>query len=130
MKYPVRNSQGILTLQTGHFGIKDPVLLYALPDLVKGYTTKAIAERVGYKSKVKVSEFVIRDNFRKGLYNALRKFAGDETHESFENYCKKKGLPMKITGNAQLSFCMARYLLDVFDLNDPVEVWIYAKADT
>lgn len=122
--FPGRDENGILVLQSGHFGLPERIYLFALIDLVRGVSNQASADRMMRRLGVHVSRCTIRDSFRGRLYQNIRRFAGDLDHLSFVAFCGREGLGNPFSGgdNNQVAFCMARYLLEVFDLYEPVRV--------
>lgn len=122
--FPVRSASGTLLLLPGHFGLHDPILLFALLDLVKGVSNRASADRMFERLGVRVSRCTIRDTFRGHLYQEVRRFPGDVAHISFSGFCVREGLGEPFGGmdNNQAAFSVARYLLEVFDLYEPVRV--------
>lgn len=111
-----------MLLQTGHFGIKDPLYLFALQDFLLGYSNEQSAKRITHHTGFKISRTMIRDNFRVVLYNQIRQFGGNKERISFNKYCANHFMPSCFNGknSVQMSFCVARYLLDVFDLHEPL----------
>lgn len=124
MKYPVRNPNGEMVLEIGHFGIKDPIYLFAMRDFVAGYSIEQSATKISSLIGLKISRTMIRDNFRCNLYDAIRGFAGEPGKANFYEYCLQQGMPLDFNGknSVQMSFCAARYLLEVFDLYEPIYI--------
>lgn len=122
--FPMRSASGTLVLSPGHFGLQDPILLFALLDLVKGVSNRVSASRMFERLGVRVSRCMIRDTFRGRLYQDVRRFAGDAVHIPFSEFCAREGLgePFRGMDNNQAAFSVARYLLEVFDLYEPVTV--------
>lgn len=131
MKYPLRAPEGNLRLEVGDFGILDPAYLFALIDLVKGFSNENSARRVSERTGTKFSRTMIRDSFRRNLYLELRRFPGAHDRLTFRQYCTREKLPDSFDGSDhnQVAFCMARYLIDVFDLREPVEIVISRALD-
>ncbi|MCB1172005.1 MAG: hypothetical protein KDK39_00495 [Leptospiraceae bacterium] len=124
MKIPVRSNDGVLRLRRGDFGIKDPVYLHALRDFVCGYSNEQSAQRITDNLGVRISRIMIRDNFRTVLYSELREFQGTNACLSFARFCQQNNMPAEFEGknSIQMAFCVARYLLEEFDLYEPIEI--------
>ncbi|MCB1309734.1 MAG: hypothetical protein KDK30_16205, partial [Leptospiraceae bacterium] len=116
---------GIIYLEKFHFGIKQTKYLYALSDFVRGYSGSKTAVRVSRLCKEKLTDTMLKETFRRNLFEELVAFAGDGQRISLLQYCSLNEIDYaELTGSdpTHKYIILILYLREVFDLKAPMRI--------